>query len=64
MGGYWKKCYFFPTAARVDGQLLRAAAGVREGSLGRKKWEKTLLLFLGSESRGPVRACVYVGEYK
>lgn len=39
-----------------------ASCWEREVSLGKKK--KSLLPFLGSEWRGPVWVCVYVGEYK
>lgn len=52
-----KKCFLFPILVRVDGQLLRAAAGF-SGK------EASSALFGGPEWRSPASLCVYVGENK
>lgn len=56
-----KKCFLFSILVRVDGQLLRAAAGPRAGFSGK---EASSALFGGPEWRSPASLCVYVGEYK
>lgn len=63
LGGLWEECFFFQHS---EGwwPAAESCSELREVSLGKKKKEKTLLPFLGSEWRGPVWVCVYVGEYK